>query len=61
VRHLRDIIILSIGGALCLSQVLIQFQGGEPSIPMLTAGAGLLTGYPLFKIGDRRADNDDRS
>lgn len=56
-KHLlRDVTTLTIGATLCLSQVLLQFQGGEPSIPMLTAGTALLAGYPLAKIGDRRGE-----
>lgn len=57
-RGLRDGVTLAIGGALCLSQIILQFQGGEPSIPMLTAGTALLAGYPLYRVGDRRADED---
>ena len=56
---LRDVITLTIGATLCLSQILVQFQGGDPNIAMLTAGVGLLTSYPLLKIGDRRADEGD--
>jgi hypothetical protein len=56
VRHLRDVLTLAIGSALCLSQVILQFQGGEPSIILITAGVSLLAGYPLLKVGDRKAD-----
>jgi hypothetical protein len=59
VRHLRDVIVLTVGASLCLSQMLVQWQGGEPNIPMLTAGVSLLAGYPLVKLGDRRADGAD--
>lgn len=52
----RDIATLTVGATLCLSQMLIQFQGAEPNIAMLTAGVGLLTSYPLLKLGDKRAD-----
>jgi len=58
-RMLRDIATLTIGATLCLSQVLIQFQGGDPNIALITAGVGLLTSYPLLKLGDRRADEGD--
>jgi hypothetical protein len=59
VRHLRDVIVLTVGASLCLSQMLVQWQGGEPNIPMLTAGVSLLAGYPLVKLGDRRTDGAD--
>ena len=52
----RDIATLTIGATLCFSQVILQFQGAEPNIAMLTAGVGLLTSYPLLKLGDKRAD-----
>ena len=55
-RMLRDVITLTIGATLCLSQVILQFQGGEPNIALITAGVGLLTSFPLLKLGDRRAD-----
>ena len=56
---IRDIVTLTVGSALCLSQVILQFQGGEPNIALITAGVGLLTSYPLLKIGDRRVDEGD--
>lgn len=55
-RGLRDVIVLTVGCTLCLSQVLVQFQHGDPNLPMLTAGVSLLAGYPLVKLGDRRND-----
>ena len=58
---LRDIATLTVGATLCLSQMLVQLQGGEPNIAMLTAGVGLLTSYPLLKLGDRRADEGDHA
>lgn len=58
-QHLRDVATLGVGVALCLSQVIIQFQHGEPSIPLITAGVSLLAGYPLTKLGDRRAGEAD--
>lgn len=47
---------LAVGGALCLSQIIVEFQGSQVSIPMLTAGVSLLVGYPLVKLGDRRGE-----
>ena len=60
-RYVRDVITLSVGTALCLSQIILQFQHGEPSVPLIAAGVTLLTSYPLLKLGDRRAgaDNDN--
>jgi hypothetical protein len=58
-RHLRDVITLTIGATCVLSQVILQFQGGEPNIPLLTAGVSLLAGYPLLKLGDQRIDGAD--
>lgn len=58
--HQRDLVVLTVGASLCLSQILIQMQGAVPNIPMLTAGVSLLAGYPLTKLGDRRlADKED--
>ncbi len=62
-RKWRDIVVLTIGSSLCLSQILIQLQQHPVNIPMLTAGVSLLAGYPLTKLGDRRSDDkadDDR-
>ncbi len=58
-RYVRDIMTLSVGAALCLSQIILQFQHGEPSVPLIAAGVTLLTSYPLLKLGDRRAGADN--
>jgi len=50
---------LSVGAALCLSQIILQFQHGEPSVPLIAAGVTSLTTYPLLKLGDRRAGADN--
>lgn len=55
----RDVVTLTVGLTLCLSQVVIQIQGGEPNVAMLTAGVGLLTSWPFLKLGDRRVDESD--
>ena len=57
IRKYRDVVILTVGSSLCLSQILIQLQNHPPNIPMLTAGVSLLAGYPLTKLGDRRSDD----
>jgi len=59
VRYVRDVVTLSVGAALCLSQIILQFQHGEPSVPLIAAGVTLLTSFPLLKLGDRRADADN--
>lgn len=56
----RDAASIVVGSSLCLSQMIIQFQSGTPSIPMLTTGAGLLTGALLLNLTGDGRNNDKR-
>jgi hypothetical protein len=53
-RTIRNVVTLSIGCLLLLSQVVIQYMGRSVSIELTLAGLSLLGVVPLFSIGDRR-------
>jgi hypothetical protein len=55
-RYARDVVIVGLGAACILAQLLLQFQGGSVSGEVLLAGVTLLTAQPFIKLGDRRAD-----
>lgn len=60
-RHARDLATLTAGLTCIVSQILIQWQSRgtiEPNVAIITAGVGLLTSWPLLKLGDRRADHE---
>jgi hypothetical protein len=60
-RLARDLATLVAGLALLMSQILIYWQSDgkiEPNIALVTAGVGLLTSWPLMRLGDRRADGE---
>jgi hypothetical protein len=48
---------LAAGNLLMLSQVVVQFSGGEPNLAFITAAFGLITGVAVFNFGDRRNGN----
>ena len=56
-KNVRDMVGLAAGNLLMLSQVYVQFTGGEPNLAFITAAFGLITGVAVFNFGDRRNGN----
>jgi hypothetical protein len=60
-RTVRDVATVAAGLACIFSQILIHFQSSgkvEPNVALVTAGVGLLTSWPLMRLGDRRTDGE---
>jgi hypothetical protein len=59
IKLIRDLVIIGVGTACILSQVVYQFvENGPPNFPVMAIGASLLAGYPLVRLGDHQGTKE---
>jgi hypothetical protein len=59
-RYIRDVIIVGVGAACLVSQILAQQAKVDTSGELIVAGVTLLTATPFLWKGDERTDESKR-